>query len=63
MYNLETNMRCPGGCGLRKYENVSTLDSLLGMVYYLALENLSIFAFTCLNFNILSNILSLNGII
>ena len=63
MYNLETNIRCPGGCGLRKYENISTLDSLIGMVYYLALKNASIFAFPCLNFDILSNILSLNGII
>ena len=63
MYNLETNIRCPGGCGLRKYENISTLDSLIGMVYYLALKNASILAFPCLNFSILSNILSLNGII
>ena len=63
MYNLETNIRCPGGCGLRKYENIITLDSLIGMVYYLALKNASIFAFPCLNFAILSNILSLNGII
>ena len=63
MYNLETNIRCPGGCGLRKYENIITLDSLIGMVYYLALKNASIFAFPCLNFAILSNILSLNEII
>ena len=63
MYNLETNIRCPGGCGLRKCENISTLDSLIGMVYYLALKNASILAFPCLNFDILSNILSLDGII
>ena len=62
MYNLETNIRCPGGCGLRKYESISTLDSLIGMVYYLALKNASIFAFLCLNFDILSNILSLEPI-
>ena len=34
MYNLETNIRCPGGCGLRKYENNSNLDSIIGMVHY-----------------------------
>ena len=63
MYNLETCIRCPGGCGLRKYENISALDSLIGMVYYLALKKSSKFAFPCLNFDILSNILSLDGII
>ena len=49
MYNLETNIRCPGGCGLRKYESISNLDSLIGTVYYLALKNASIFAFPCLH--------------